>query len=367
MKSDLRNAEFVESYLNNSLSEEESLDFENGLQTDEEFAEFVSIFTEVDSAIAEQDVIELRNSLGSIYEVMSEEWQEEAPMIVEDSCEDEIDRAVGEEDIMHLRSMLNDIHDLNNEEVIKDKKYEIACDIDPNELSGFLQDLEAAEQYEEYLDEDISAALMEDDVMSLRSKLGDIGKEVSSPVQENKPWYSKISRLTAVASIIILLLIGGTTWVTLDSIPMKPAKAAAKFFVPPEGKGVTRAAVAIEDISLDAAFEKYRLENYSEAALVFEALRGKDPSFQNAPVVNAFLGFSFFMSERYAKASVELSRVIEDNSSVYVDPAEWILAGCMLRDRETEDKGIELLQKIARKPDHEYSELSKLVLKKLKH
>ena len=79
------------------------------------------------------------------------------------------------------------------------------------------------------------------------------------------------------------------------------------------------------------------------------------------------MGFSLFNAERYSAAASELETVIEDGANNWVDYAEWILAGCMLAQKDDQDDGIEILQAIAQKPEHDFNALSKKVLKKLKH
>lgn len=365
MTSDLLNAELVEAYLSNKLHEPERLIFESKLQSDESLAEFVAVFQDVDNAILEEDVMQLRNSLQSIHEQASEEWIDEAPMLLADSHEMDIERAIIEDDVMRLRSMLNDIHDLNREELADAVNYIPAEENDEFGLTALLEE-DVFESSEEFLEKELSSAILQEDIMALRKQLHEIGKGVMAPAKQ-KVWYHRFSKLTAIASVVLLMLLGGTFWVAMDSMPMKPEKAVAKFFTPPDGRAPTRAAFQPELVSVEAAFENYRNGNYIAAAQVFEALRKSDPNYSTDMEVTAFAGFSLFHAERYTEAAELLSLVVEDKDNVWVDHAQWFLAGCFLRNREMENEGLELLQNIAIKPNHEYLNKSRKLLKELKH
>jgi hypothetical protein len=281
MTIDFFDAELVESYLNNQLSAEEALRFEQNLKDNPEFSEFVSLYQDVDMAISEQDVMELRNSLNSVHEIASVDWIEETPMIITDSFEEDIFDAVEEEDVMNLRASLNDIHDLNQEELHPSDELSEVVSLNMDELMSLVEGDDDSDFSESLLEKEIGLAIAEEDVMELRNKLGSIIEQVKAP-PKSIPFYKRISRLTAAASILLIVSLGITSWYSFSYSGMSPEKIVNKCYVPiaPEsqkrGGDVKDAARAKRD-----AHDKYRDGDYLRAVDEFKDLQLNYTQFSN--------------------------------------------------------------------------------------
>ena len=366
MTIDFFNAELVESYLNKQLTAEETLRFEQNLKDDPEFSEFVSLYQDVDEAISEQDVMELRNSLNSIHEVASEEWISEAPMILTDSFEKELFDAVGEEDVMNLRATLSEIHDLNQEELYGNDELSEIASLDMNELVSLVEDDEEYDSSDYLLDNEIDLAIAEEDVMGLRNMLGSIAKQVAAPPQK-MPFYKRISRLAAAASILLIVSVGAASWFSFSSSVMNPEKVVSQCYEPiaPESQkrgGDVQDAARVKR----EAHDKYRDGDYLGALDEFKDLQLNYPEFRNDNEIISYIGSCYFATGQYDKAIKQFKTVFDDKTSALVDRAEWYLAGCYLRNDDLIDDAMEIYQRIARTPDHEYYEDNRKLLKKLK-
>ena len=90
------------------------------------------------------------------------------------------------------------------------------------------------------------------------------------------------------------------------------------------------------------------------------------PEFRNDNEIISYIGSCYFATGQYDKAIKQFKTVFDDKTSALVDRAEWYLAGCYLRNDDLIDDAMEIYQRIARTPDHEYYEDNRKLLKKLK-
>lgn len=367
MITDFFNAEFVELYLNNQLSAEDELSFDQKLNDDPDFSEFVSLYQDIDCAISEHDIMDLRNNLDSIHEFASEDWIEEAPMIVTDSFEEEIFDAIGEEDVMNLRATLNEIHDLNIEEIqLSDELSEVES-MDMEELLS-LVDGESDDFRDTLLEEEIDLAIGQDDVMDLRNTLGSIAEkvEIAKPVKRI-PLYKKMSKLSVAASIALIISLGTTSWFSFSDSGMSPDKAVNRFVEPMAIEAPKRGGELLEmDAMRQSAVNLLRDGNYLGAVDEFKDLLIKYPETRKHMDVLLYIGNCYYETNQDSKAIEQFKTVFNNKETALTDRAEWYLAACYLRNDDLRDKSIEIFQRIARTHDHEYFEDNRRLLKRLK-
>jgi tetratricopeptide (TPR) repeat protein len=87
----------------------------------------------------------------------------------------------------------------------------------------------------------------------------------------------------------------------------------------------------------------------------------------NAGKVEAdfYKGMSYMEIERHEDASESFTRVIEHNDNLFIQQAEWYLAGCLLAMDET-DRARRQLAMIASSSNHYYSKDASKILKRMK-
>ena len=78
-----------------------------------------------------------------------------------------------------------------------------------------------------------------------------------------------------------------------------------------------------------------------------------------------YMGESYMEIEQYNEASKSFTRVIEHDDNLYVQKAEWYLAGCLLAMDNT-DLARRKLAKIASTSSHYYKDDAAKILKRMK-
>ncbi len=363
MLSDLFSAELIDSYLNNELAADKRQQFDKKLQEDPEFSEFFSLYQDVDKAIAQQDVIELRQELQRIHKVATEEWLAETPMLLTDPYEMEIERAIGEQDVILLRSLLNDIHDLHLEELNSIEHQPVPEPVLKENVSTISISAESESQEVDLLESDIYNAIMEEDVMNLRNRLQKIAEEARQ-VTKGKTLYHRFSRLTAVASIVLIMVLGGTLWMAMESQPMKPERVVEKYYDAPIYRASTRGGADKGANSLENAFELYREGDYIGAFGKFETIEEFAENKNDMPML-AHEGICLFKLKRYDEAADYFNRVIEEGENSYIEDARWFAAGCLLAINDDKAEAVAMYKKLAMEGHPRKEEINK-ILKKLK-
>ena len=78
-----------------------------------------------------------------------------------------------------------------------------------------------------------------------------------------------------------------------------------------------------------------------------------------------YTGVSYMEIEQHADASKSFTRVIEHNDNLYIQKAEWYLAGCLLALDET-NRARRELARIASSSNHYYQDKAEKILKRMK-
>jgi tetratricopeptide (TPR) repeat protein len=78
-----------------------------------------------------------------------------------------------------------------------------------------------------------------------------------------------------------------------------------------------------------------------------------------------YMGISYMEIDQHSDASKSFTRVIEHNDNLYIQKAEWYLAGCLLAMDET-DRARRQLGMIASSANHYYKDDAAKILKRMK-
>jgi len=150
-----------------------------------------------------------------------------------------------------------------------------------------------------------------------------------------------IWKMLAAASFIIVLIASAL----LYSNYIKPSndKIFANLYHRYEADILTRSAEPSDVSDLIKAIQQYDKGNYQEAITKFEAIIKSDA---NNTAARFFIGVSFIETKNFTKAIENLSYVVVQNDTAFVEHAEWYLALCYIKTKQTSQANT-LLHKIA--------------------
>jgi tetratricopeptide (TPR) repeat protein len=371
MNTDYNLSELFDRYLENDINILERQAFELHLKSDNAFAERFRLHKEVDNALIEDDILNFRQQLERIG-TKNSEWVQAAPMIIAEESIPEIDQAILEQDIMALRDQLSKIHHTLVEEV------------DPIEIDGYFgieeailnQDSIALNRelgvFEELLhnesvdqDHDLSRliigvdkAILQEDVMELRSKLEVLGERTVAAKKTIPLRRKVITYASSAVAAIFLLLIAGTFFLTNNSDAITSDRTISKYFQAYDGLGNKRGQSEESNKVIELGIEKYNQGQYASVLELFDAYISEDPDNET---ILLFAGSSALLTNDPDKALRYFANW--DESSPVIEQVEWFTAGCYLKKSEIE-KAIVILKKISGDPEHHFYNQASAILKK---
>jgi anti-sigma factor RsiW len=350
--------------------------FDNELVTDEgSFTAFEEgLFSDVQIAMEENDIFDLRANLTQISQTMpahqysaddledyvydrmdaglraqfEEELATNTNLAQDLMLVREIDLAVAENDIMNLRASLNEIqkNEFHSPASIEELESYINSELSDEELASFEAELTSNQKLKGEIDliKNIDLALMENDVMQLRSKLQGIAQQIASEKRTERSFSGKFKSGRAIvissiaASIILLLGITG-----LLSRHSSQGEIYQKFYTKYESAGIVRSANLTADQTLTVALEKFDNRDYQEALNLFSEVIAKD---QNSMVGHFYSGVSLQETGKYQNAIKEYETVIVDKDNLFMEQANWYIGLCYLQTNENK-KAYRQFKKIA--------------------
>jgi hypothetical protein len=313
----------IEDYLSDELDDEVRLMIENESQVNKNLKDDIELYREINQAIGEKDIQQLRSGLKTIIdfesshsrsiteieEYLSGELEEplmnsfEGELLINEGLSAEvklcreINEAIGEKDIMALRESLNNIKD---SEIEKDS----------------------------------------------RQKRG-----ISPPKLKKVVWY------VAAASVILMLGLN----ITFQQQSYSAHELYNEFYRPLEGNlGATRSSSLPEERLLNQALMKMNNEEYDIALKLFSEILAKD---QRNIAGNFYSGTIHQQKGQYVDAIHSFTNVISQGDNLFVEQSEWYIGLCYLNRNERE-KAIRQFKKIAEYSGY-YQEQSKAILRKL--
>lgn len=160
----------------------------------------------------------------------------------------------------------------------------------------------------------------------------------------------------AVAASLALLILSGWWYINLQV--SQPASLYASYFSPAAGLPTTLSHT--NNARFSEGMISYKLEEYAEAREWWQPLLQADPA---NDTLNFYMGVASLADEQTEGAIHYLSKVAEENNSVYYTDARWYLALAYLLN-EKEEKARTLLQGLSEQ-DNSYREQSIEIIEKI--
>ena len=309
-------------YVDGTMESEERIKFEEDLKIDKSLANEVQLLQEIDFALGEDDIMDLRANLQNI--------RESAKMFT--SGIEEMDGYINNTLTEQQMSMFED-------ELIHNK--DLYAEIE--------------------LMKDIDRSIQETDIMQLRSNLRNIANENNNEKQAEQSitgrfWHRKVAISVVAASLILLL--GITTLVNYTS----GGDVYQDFYTRYETTGISRASNSMPDGTFSLALQKYNKKDYQSALNLLQEVISKDP---NNMAGHFYSGVSLQELGKYQNAIKEYEVVVIDKDNLFMEQAEWYIGLCYIQTRD-EKKAIQQFKKIADSNGF-YKEKAVAILRKMKN
>lgn len=373
MNTDSNLSELFDRYLENDLNILERQEFEMRIKRDLAFAERFRLHKEVDKALVEDDILSFRLQLKKI-RTNNSDLVQTAPMVIAEEVTPEIDRAILEQDIMALRDQLNGIHTSVIEEV------------DPIEIMGasgieqaiLNQDSLALNRelgvFEEFvlndeglqdnesslLSENVNKAILQEDVMSLRATLSEIGEKTAAGKKIIPLRRKVITYASSAIAAVFLLLIAGAIFLNQNSGSLSSERTFSKYFHSYDGIGNKRGPSEDGNRIIELGIQKYNKGEYANALELFDACISDN---NRNETILLYAGSSALMTGDPDKALRYFANW-DDSSPIY-EQIEWYTAGCYLKKNDIE-KARAILKKISEDPEHNYFNEATAILKRIR-
>lgn len=373
MNTDSNLSELFDRYLENDLNILERQEFEMRIKRDLAFAERFRLHKEVDKALVEDDILSFRLQLKKI-RTNNSDLVQTAPMVIAEEMTPEIDHAILEQDIMALRDQLNGIHTSVIEEM------------DPIEIMGasgieqaiLNQDFLALNRelgvFEEFvlndeglqdnesslLSENVNKAILQEDVMSLRATLSEIGEKTAAGKKIIPLRRKVITYASSAIAAVFLLLIAGAIFLNQNSGSLSSERTFSKYFHSYDGIGNKRGPSEDGNRIIELGIQKYNKGEYANALELFDACISDN---NRNETILLYAGSSALMTGDPDKALRYFANW-DDSSPIY-EQVEWYTAGCYLKKNDIE-KARAILKKISEDPEHNYFNEATAILKRIR-
>lgn len=277
----------------------------------------------------------------------------------------QVDMAIGESDIMDLRASLREIQNTESSTAreIEELDRFLQLELNDDDLASFESELtsnpDLAAELELY--REIDQAVAETDVMDLRSKLNEISKNAVREKRKERTFIARFpnSRLaigTIAASLILLVSI--TSQIRHHNLNDEH-ELYTQFFSPYQATGIFRSDNTL-DSKLSLALHTYNEGHLNESMELFKQILEADP---DNPVSNFYLGMVCQETGNYPAAIDSYRRVIQANNNLFVEQAQWYSALCGLQT-ENRKKAYKQFQQIAEQNSY-YSPKAEAILQEL--
>ena len=232
----------------------------------------------------------------------------------------------------------------------------ISNEMTDSEKKWFFEEIEGNEtlRREVELRKQTNTILTRTGAINLRNKLTALERERAKNIQK------RFIALKFAAAFIGIILITGAYMFTSNN-HLTNDELSDQFFKSYEIPIAQRSSVNIENSEYMLGLQYYNARDYKNAAIQFSKVLEKNP---NDMQTHLLTGVSNMEEKRYPEAENSFSTVVDDNNSLFVEPAEWYLALCYLKTNETE-KANKLFAKIKNEGGY-YSSDAKKIIKKIK-
>ena len=236
-------------------------------------------------------------------------------------------------------------------------------ELSEKELARFEQELSASPDMmaEMGLYKEVDEAIADTEVLDFRAQLNDLREETRRSesgkrvFRFTRPWH-----YAASAALALLVAIG---LATVLGRPLSNSDLFAKYMKPYE-LVLTNRSVDNEAIQLwmNKAQGYFLNGEFEQAIDCFDEVLSLN---SNKMEADFYMGVSYMEIEQHQEASESFTRVIAHDDNLYVQKAEWYLAGCLLAMDNT-DLARRKLAKIASTSSHYYKDDAAKILKRMK-
>ena len=236
-------------------------------------------------------------------------------------------------------------------------------ELSEKELTRFEQELNASPDLLVDLDlyREVEEAVSDTEVLDFRAQLTDLREETRLSesgrrvFRFTRPWH-----YAASAALALLVAIG---LATVLGRPLSNNDLFVKYMKPYE--------LVLTNRSVDNEVTKLWMSK-AEVAYLNGDFESAIKYFDEVLAINSekveadfYKGVSNMGINRYVDASESFNRVIEHNDNLFINKAEWYLAGCLLAMNET-DRARRQLAMIASSANHYYKDDAAKILKRMK-
>ena len=236
-------------------------------------------------------------------------------------------------------------------------------ELSERDLDRFEQELNASPEMmmDLNLHKEVDEAIADTEVLDFRAQLTDLREE--SRQSENgkrvfrftRPWH-----YAASAALALLVAIG---LATVLGRPLSNKDLFAKYMKPYELVLTNRSVESTTvQLLMNNAQDKFLKGEFESAIGFFEEVLEIN---YNKVEADFYMGISYMEIDQHADASKSFTRVIEHNDNLYIQKAQWYLAGCLLAMDET-NRARRELARIASDSNHYYQEDAEKILKRMK-
>jgi hypothetical protein len=225
----------------------------------------------------------------------------------------QVNEAIQEVDVIQLRAKLQEIHD---------KEFRNNTNVNS---------FEKAQNEDNELIKEIKIAINETDIVQIRAKLKEIGDAIEKEKQSKKlinfnSKTKKIAISVVAASLVLMLSITG-----ILKFYNGQNDLYEKYYSKYESFGVARSAFDSQNSTLNNALVKFNQKDYESAIILLQDYTGNSKS--NA-VKHFYTGVAMQETGKYQTAIAEYEFVIFDKDNLFVEQAEWYIGLCYLKTND---------------------------------
>jgi hypothetical protein len=364
----------------------------NQVSEEESFSAYEeNLFSEIQNALEESDILEIRANLKQIAHSMpahqfsaeqiddyvydrldseiraqfEQELATNADLANDVQLIRDIDLAWAENDIMDLRASLKEIQkeEAHSSTRIEEIEGYIYNQLSDEQLISFEAELSDNKelQAEINLIKSIDLAINESDVMQLRSSIQNIAAQIASEKQTERSFAgkfkaSKMMYAAVAASLVIMLSISG-----LLSRQASQDELYQKFYTTYQSTGISRSANITANQTLSEALQKFDNQEYETTLSLLNEVLRKD---QKNMAGHFYAGVSLQETGKYKPAIHEYETVMTDKDNLFVEQANWYIGLCYLQTSDDKKAYIQF-KKIA-KNEGFYQLKAQAILRKMK-
>lgn len=339
MIDDLYLTELFDQYMEDELTPAEKEGFESLLASNPVIAEKFRLFTDINKALMQEDIMDLRQQLKNI-QAQNTDILEAGPMQIAPMKMTNLH----EEKERNFKDVLEQCHEV------------LASGLDqrPDAELELIEDVKTESSFEK----GVNKAILQDDIMALRVRLHQISKLYLAP-QRSTPSLRKYLIYASSAAAVVIMLIAGT--LTLNQRSSSGTdQAYAGLFQTYEAVSVPRGPVETSEKIRNTAIELFNDGDFVQAGNLLDAIISNG---ETSRLIHVYAGACALQNGDPDKGIHYLADW-NPTEPTYID-AQWFLAGCYLSKNEPE-KALSILEELIKNESFKkYSYPAEKLVKKL--